>query len=236
MGAVLLSFAAGALSLLSPCVLPLLPVALAGALDRHRLGAVALAGGLALSATGFGLSAALLGTALDRDAVRLVAAALLVVVGAVLLMPALEEIFARAARPIAGGAATLLQRLDGSRGLAAQVLAGALLGVLWIPCGGPTLASAIGLAAQRESLAAAAVVMAAYSAGAAVPLLAVAYGSRRTLCTPPRLAAIARVGKPAMGMALVLMGALTLAGADKVLEGHLVDLMPAWLVDLTTAL
>ena len=101
MGACLLSFVAGALSLLSPCVLPLLPVALAGALDRHRLGPVALAGGLAISATGFGLAFAALGFALDREVVRLAAAGLLVVFGAVLLSARLDLAFARAMAPVA---------------------------------------------------------------------------------------------------------------------------------------
>jgi cytochrome c-type biogenesis protein len=89
-GACLFGFAAGALSLLSPCVLPLLPVALAGTVDRHRLGPLALAAGLAISATGFSLTVAALGLAVDRDAMRQVGAALLVVFGAVLLFPRLE--------------------------------------------------------------------------------------------------------------------------------------------------
>ncbi len=233
MGACLLSFVAGALSLLSPCVLPLLPVALAGALDRHRLGPVALAGGLAVSATGFGLAFAALGFALDRDMVRLVAAGLLVVFGAILLSARMDRAFAHAMAPFAERAVSLLSRF-GRRGLAGQLVIGALLGVLWTPCGGPTLGSSISLAAQRESLPAAAAVMAAYSVGAAVPLLALAYGSRRALDQPHRLAAVSRVGKPVIGVALVVIGVLTLIGADKTLEAMLVDRMPPWLVDLTT--
>jgi cytochrome c biogenesis protein CcdA len=220
-------------SLLSPCVLPLLPVALAGALDRHRLGPVALAGGLAISATGFGLAFAALGLALDRDVVRLVAAGLLVVFGAVLLSARLDLAFARATAPIAGRAASLLSRF-GRQGLAGQIAVGALLGVLWTPCGGPTLGSSVGLAAQRESLPAAAAVMAAYSAGAAAPLLVLAYGSRRVLDRPRRLATVARVARPAIGFTLVALGLLTLVGADKALEAVLVEHMPPWLVDLTT--
>ena len=106
--------------------------------------------------------------------------------------------------------------------------------MLWTPCGGPTLGSSISLAAQRESLPAAAAVMAAYSAGAAVPLLVLAYGSRRVLDQPRRLAAVSRVGKRVMGAALVVLGMLTLIGADKALEAALVERMPPWLVDLTT--
>jgi cytochrome c-type biogenesis protein len=235
MGACLLGFAAGALGTLSPCVLPLLPLVVAGAVERHRLGPVVLAAGLAVSATALGFAVALLGFTLDRDLVRVVAGALLVLVGAVLLIARLDVALARATSPIAARAATLLARL-GPRGLAGQLVVGALLGALWTPCGGPTLGGAIGLAAQRRSLGAAAAVMASYSVGAVVPVLLLAYGSRRLVARPDRFARITRIAKPAVGVLLVLVGVLSVTGGDKVLESRLLDVMPAWLVDLTTRL
>jgi len=235
MGACFLGFAAGALGTLSPCVLPLLPLVVAGAVERHRLGPLVLAAGLAASATTIGFAVALLGFALDRDVVRVAAGALLLVVGAVLLIARLDVALARATTPLAARAAALLPRL-GPRGLAGQAVVGALLGALWTPCGGPTLGGAIGLAAQRRSLGAAAAVMAAYSVGAVVPVLLLAYGSRRLVARPDRLARVMRVGKPAGGALLVLVGVLSVTGADKALEARLLDVMPAWLVDLTTRL
>jgi cytochrome c-type biogenesis protein len=235
MGACLLGFAAGALGTLSACVLPLLPLVVAGAVERHRLGPLVLAGGLAASATVLGFAVALLGFTLDRDLVRVVAGTLLVLVGAVLLIARLDVALARATSPIAARAAALLARL-GPRGLAGQLVVGALLGALWTPCGGPTLGGAIGLAAQRRSLAAAAAVMAAYSLGAVVPVLLLAYGSRRLVTRPDRFARITRIAKPAVGVLLVLVGMLSITGGDKILESRLLDVMPAWLVDLTTRL
>ena len=214
-------------------MLPLLPVALAGGVERHRLGPLVLAAGLAVSATVVGFAVALLGFTLDRDLVRVVAGALLVVFGVILLTARLDVAVARATAPIAAGAAALLARL-GPRGLAGQFVVGALLGALWTPCGGPTLGAAIGLAAQRRSLGAAAAVMAAYSLGAMVPVLLLAYGSRRLVARPDRLALVTRVGKPAVGLALVVLGLLSVTGGDKALETRLLDAMPAWLVDLTT--
>jgi cytochrome c biogenesis protein CcdA len=232
-GACVLGFAAGALSAFSPCVLPLLPLVLAGAIERHRLGPLVLAAGLAASATVVGFAVALLGFALDRDLVRVLAGGLLVLVGLVLLIARLDVAVARAAAPIAAGAAALLARL-GPGGLAGQFVVGALLGALWTPCGGPTLGAAIGLAAQRRSLGAAAAVMAAYSLGAVAPVLLLAYGSRRLAARPERLAFVTRLGKPAVGVALVLLGMLSVTGGDKMLETRVLDAMPAWLVDLTT--
>ena len=233
MGACLLGFAAGALSALSPCVLPLLPLVLAGAVERHRFGPLVLAAGLAASATVVGFAVALLGFTLDRDLVRVIAGGLLVLVGLVLLIARLDAAVTRAAAPIAAGAAGLLARL-GPRGLAGQFVVGALLGALWTPCGGPTLGAAIGLAAQRRSLGAAAAVMTAYSLGAVAPVLLLAYGSRRLAARPDRLVLVTRLGKPAVGVALVLLGMLSVTGGDKVLETRVLDAMPAWLVDLTT--
>jgi cytochrome c biogenesis protein CcdA len=233
MGVSLLGFAAGALGSLSPCVLPLLPVVLAGAVARHRAGPLVLAGGLAVSATAVGFAVALLGFGLDREVVRPAAGVLLVLFGLVLLVGRLDVAVARVTAPIAAGAASLLARL-GPQGLAGQFVVGALLGALWTPCGGPTLGGAISLAARRDSLGAAAAVMAAYSLGAVVPVLALAYGSRRVLIRPDRLAVASRLGKPAVGAALVLLGVLGVTGADYALEARVLDAMPAWLIDLTT--
>jgi len=193
-GACLLGFAAGALSALSPCVLPLLPVVLAGAVERHRLGPLVLAAGLAVSATVVGFAVALLGFTLDRDLVRVVAGALLVVFGLILLVARLDvAVAARRRRSRPAPRRCWRAWVRGARG---QFVVGALLGALWTPCGGPTLGGAIGLAAQRRSLGAAAAVMAAYSLGAVVPVLLLAYGSRRLAARPDRLALVTRVGSP----------------------------------------
>ena len=235
MGACLLGFAAGALGTLSPCVLPLLPLVVAGAVERNRLGPLMLAGGLALSATAVGLAVAMLGFTLDRDLVRLGAGLLLMLVGAALLITRLDLALTRATTPLAAGAAALLARL-GPRGLGGQLVVGVLLGALWTPCSGPTLGGAIGLAAQRRSLGAATAVMGAYSVGAVLPVLLLAYGSRRLVARPDGLARFMRVGKPAVGALLLLFGVLSVTGGDKLVEARLLDVMPAWLVDLTTRL
>src|SRR5262249_11298914 len=176
-GACALGFAAGVLTAFSPCVLPLLAVTVTTAFQRHRFGPLALAAGLAISATVLGLIFAIVGLALDRDLVRLIAAGLLVLVGAVLLSGRLQSGLTRLAAPVASGATELASRtaLGGLRG---QLAVGLLLGAVWSPCAGPTLAAAIGLAAQRTSLLSATAVLAAFSLGAALPLVIIAYGSR----------------------------------------------------------
>src|SRR5260221_12545381 len=94
-----LGFAAGALSTLSPCVLPLLPIVVGSAIAAHRFGAAALAGGLALTFFAVGLFVATVGfeIGLDGDLFRLLGAALLGALGVVMMSAALQARVAAAA-------------------------------------------------------------------------------------------------------------------------------------------
>ncbi len=237
MGAVVLSFAAGNLSVLSPCVLPLLPIVVASALQERRSGPLALAAGLVASSTATGLFFASLGftLGLERDVARGLAAAIMALAGAVLLVPRLQDLAARLAAPLARGAGALIARRPG--GLGGQVVLGALLGAVWTPCTGPTLAAAIALAAQSEDLCRAAAVMLMFSLGAVAPILVLAYGSRHAaLRRGVPLTGLAALGKPTLGVLLLLVGAVVLTGVDKVVEAWLVDHMPGWLLELTTTI
>lgn len=235
-GNLAVGYLAGSLSTLSPCVLPLLPILLGGALRQHRWGALALAAGLAMSFTLMGLFAAGLGfsAGIDPANLRLGAAILMALFGAVLMSAKLYALFARLMTPLTGGANGLLARISGE-GLGGQFLLGALLGAVWSPCAGPSLGAAIGLAAQSESLAQASAVMLVFSFGAATPLLVLAYGSRSALAArKERLSHLAARAKPIMGGLLLFMGLFIASGFDKAVEARITDAMPLWLVDLTT--
>ncbi|MCR4377460.1 MAG: cytochrome c biogenesis CcdA family protein [Rhodospirillales bacterium] len=229
-------FLAGSLTTLSPCVLPLLPVLLGGAVQQHRLAPLALATGLAVSFTTVGLFVASLGFALDIDvgAIRITAAVIMAAFGIVMLSPVLQTVFVRVAAPVTGGANGALSRLSGD-GLSGQFALGLLLGAAWSPCAGPTLGAAIGLAAQSGTVTQAAATMLLFSLGAVVPMLALAYGSRQVVAARrERLANMAKWGKPVMGGSLVVLGLLIVSGLDKSIETQLTAAMPLWLVDLTT--
>jgi hypothetical protein len=74
-----------------------------------------------------------------------------------------------------------------------------------------------------------------FGIGAMLPVLAIAYGSRRALGGRASLARLAAVGKPVMGAFLLLIGVLTATGVDKRVEAWMVDHMPEWLITLTTS-
>ncbi len=236
LGGLALSYAAGALSTLSPCVLPLLPILLASAVQQHVLGPLALAVGLAGSFAGMGLFAASLGLSLgiDTGVLRYAAAILMLAVGIVLLVPALQEALTQRMAPVTGWAGGFLQRMPSS-GAGAQFLLGLVLGVVWSPCAGPALGAAIGLAAQRETMVQAATVMAIFGLGAATPVVALAYGSRQVvLGRRDRLRSVSAIAKPIMGIAIAAVGLLVLTGLDKIVETYLTNAMPDWLLNLTT--
>ena len=101
-----LAFLAGLLSVLSPCVLPLVPIVLGTAASEARGGPFALAAGLALAFTAIGLFVATLGFAigLDGEAFRMAAALLMIGVGVVLTAPSLQTRLAVAGGPVAAWA------------------------------------------------------------------------------------------------------------------------------------
>jgi cytochrome c-type biogenesis protein len=230
-----LAFLAGALSTLSPCVLPLLPIILGAAAAAHRLGPLALGLGLAGTFVTVGLFVATIGFSLgvDADVFRTVAAALMLLVGAVLMVPLLGERFAAAARPASRWAE---QRLAGfsASGLKGQLGIGVLLGMVWSPCVGPTLGAASLLASQARDLPQVAVTMLLFGLGAASPLLAVGLLSRHAMAATKRLKSAGRGLKAALGIAFVLLGASIVTGVDKAIETALVDSSPQWLTALTT--
>ena len=232
-----LAFLAGVLSILSPCVLPILPVVLGAAASEHRSGPIALACGLSTSFVVIGLFLATIGhtIGLDADHLRYVAAALIMVVGAILLLPSVQARLAFAAGPIGNWADDTLSSAR-SGGIGGQFLVGVLLGAVWSPCVGPTLGAASLLAAQGRDLPRVAVTMLAFGAGAALPLLALGWLSRETMKRwRGRLLSAGHGMKAALGVLLVAVGALVLSGLDKLIESGLVEASPQWLTNLTTS-
>ncbi|MFC3695806.1 cytochrome c biogenesis CcdA family protein [Chenggangzhangella methanolivorans] len=231
-----LAFLAGVLTILSPCVLPLVPLALGAAASEHRMGSIALVGGLTLSFVAIGLFVATVGFAigLDADVFRAVAATLMIVFGLVLIVPAAQARFAVAAGPIGNWAG---ERLDTvfRTGLAGQFLVGLLLGAVWAPCVGPTLGATSVLAARGENLGTVALTMVTFGVGAAAPLLLLGMLSREALVRwKTRLMETGRGAKVVLGVLLLVIGAAVLTGVDKSVETALVEASPDWLTALTT--
>lgn len=233
-----LSLAAGSLTTLSPCVFPLLPLVLGGALQGSRLAPVAMGVGMTLSFAGIGMALGSIGPALgvDADSVRTAGAVLLIAFALVMLVPALGERFTRWMLPIASSANAASARLD-SGSLVGALLLGGVLGLVWSPCSGPLLGSALTLVASEGGVARGGIVLGIFGLGAAIPLVGVAYASRSGF-TRVRDWVLARIEQVRRGFALLLgaLGVAILTGADKWVEARVLQWLPDSWVNLTVGL
>ena len=177
-----LSFIAGLLSLLSPCVLPIIPILLASAISTHRFGPYALAAGLTLSFTIIGIVLASFGTILgiEPEIFRKFAASLLILFGVILLFPKLQEKFTNSLTGISGSGQNVLNHIS-TDSLFGQLIIGLFLGIIWSPCVGPTLGAAITLATQTEGKLQLALVMFSFGLGAGLPLIILGKLSQQSL-------------------------------------------------------
>jgi cytochrome c biogenesis protein CcdA len=227
---------AGALSVLSPCVLPLLPIVLGAAAAEHRWAPAALALGVSLSFTVLGLFISTIGYAvgLDAELFRMVAAALLVTVGIVLIVEPLQVRLAAAGGPLGNAVQETFGQVS-TQGASGQFMLGLLLGAVWAPCVGPTLGAASVLAARGENLGQVTLTMAVFGVGAALPLLVMGLASREAMMRwRGRLLEAGSGGKAVLGILLIGVGLMILTGLDKSVEAALVAASPAWLTGLTT--
>jgi len=235
-GNLVLTFMAGIVSILSPCVLPLLPVVLGTAASDHKFGPVALATGLLISFVTIGLLVASIGYSVGLNEVvfRYAAAVLIIAIGAVLVLPALQTRLAVASGPIANWTDRRFGNPHGS-GVSGQFWVGILLGAVWSPCVGPTLGAASLLAAQGRDLPQVGFTMFVFGLGAALPLLVLGLFTREAVMRwRHRLLSAGHGVKVALGLSFVAIGALVLSGFDKAIETALVDASPPWLTNLTT--
>jgi cytochrome c biogenesis protein CcdA len=231
-----LSLAAGSLTTLSPCVFPLLPLVLGGAVQASRWSPLAIGAGMALAFAAIGMALGALGPALgvDGDTVRAAGAWLLIGFASLMLAPRLGARFNAWLAPIATSAGAASARLDAGS-LAGAFALGGLLGLVWSPCSGPLLASTLTLAAAEGGAARGALILGLFGAGAAAPLVAVAYASRRGVASARAwLLSHGESVKRVFALLLAALGAAILTGADKWLEARIVELLPAAWVALTT--
>lgn len=232
---ILFAYFAGILTLINPCVLPVLPVVLIAALNQHRAGPVFLCAGLSLTFVVVGMFVASLGPALgiDDGLVSQIASVLMIVFGLTLLVPALSTRFVFAA----SGASNMLSNKTSSLetdGLGGQFLTGVLLGAVWSPCIGPTLGGAIALASQGSNLPWAAAIMLSFAVGVSTIIMLLALASRETLFRHrDRLQRLSGGGRHLMGVMLVGLGLFLFFRLHHLIEAWAVANLPYWLQDLS---
>src|SRR5215213_6691488 len=176
-----LAFTAGVVSILSPCVLPLVPAYLsvttgldvdelthrgAGTLSRLLRGAGLFILGFSVVFVLLGLSATALGGMLLREQETITRLA-----GAVVLLLALAMLLSTSPRGLPLPRERRFDPAPGARSWSAATVTGAAFAFGWTPCVGPVLGSVLAIAATQDGVLRGAALLATYSAGLAVPLL-----------------------------------------------------------------
>ena len=168
---------AGVVSIASPCVLPLLPGVMAYSTERSKLTPLAIVFGLALTFTAMGVASSMFGAFLMdyMDYLKIISGVLIIAMGLYILSRTVEDLFLK-----------VWSRLPLSRisrpnveneGFLGGIVLGVSLGIVWMPCIGPMLATILMMVAQQGTIFYGASLLLTYSLGLAIPMLLVAYSS-----------------------------------------------------------
>jgi cytochrome c biogenesis protein CcdA/thiol-disulfide isomerase/thioredoxin len=206
-----IGFLAGVITAVSPCVLPVLPIVLAGGASGGRRRPYAIVAGLVLSFTVFTLSASalLMALGLPQDLLRNVAVALLFVVAATLLVPRLGLL-------VEAPLARLSRRPSGDLG--GGFVLGMSLGLVFVPCAGPVLATVSVLSAEHRVGLRLVLLTLFYAAGVGSVLLLVALGGQRAT---RRLRTTRAWWRPALGVVMAAAAFAVAFNLDQTLQTHL---------------
>ncbi|HTI32056.1 MAG TPA: cytochrome c biogenesis protein CcdA, partial [Miltoncostaea sp.] len=221
----LVAVVAGVVTALSPCVLPAIPVVLAGSAGGgpRRVAGIAVGFVAAFTLFTLALTTALRHAGLSPDALRDIAIGALIAFGVTQLIPAFGDRVATLLAPVG----RLGERIPrGRTGLLGGLLVGVALGLVWTPCAGPVFAAVAAAAATGDATATAGLVLLAYAIGAVIPLCLIALGGRRLLSRVrgPRAWTV----RPALGLLMVAAGIVLALGLDTRLTTALVRDVPAY--------
>ncbi|MDB5537946.1 MAG: hypothetical protein JWP26_3141 [Devosia sp.] len=219
------AFLAGVITILSPCVLPLLPMILATATQdgRARPFGVIVGFVVAFSAATLALSLLVRTLGVPPDVNRTLSAIVLAVLGLVLIVPGLQLVFERWTASLAGRAPA-----PAGAGFGGGLAVGVGLGLAWTPCVGPIMASVITLALNQAVGPGAIAITLAFSLGTALPMAAVLFGGRQLVRRLNWFQSHARAIQRVFGIVLVLTGLAIWLGWDRTAQIVLLEWFPGW--------
>lgn len=193
------AFGAGILSVLSPCILPLLPAVLATSAGKNKLRPLAIVLGVSISFTIMGIVSSAFGAIFTAytEQLKIIAEILILIMGFALLLDiSLFNAFSKF---------PLLGKMN-EEGSISGFLLGLSLGVLWIPCVGPILGSILTMVALEGDAATGALTLSIYSLGFAIPMLLLAYSAHFTSSKIRVISKWDRVFKKGAGIILIMVG------------------------------
>lgn len=216
----LVGYLAGVATVLSPCILPVLPIILSGVVGgKSRPYGIII--GFVFSFAIFTVFATWLVQSLgiDIDILRNVAAIVLVFLGFSLIFPKLQEkINSFIKLPKSQG--------KGRDGFVGGLATGGTLGLVWAPCAGPILAAVITLAATAQAGIGSFLIVLAYAAGTGTIMLLILLGSRKVLERVKKLYAYLEIIHKIFGVLIIIAALGIYTGYDRKLQTSIIEATP----------
>lgn len=227
---ILSSFFAGVLTIFSPCILPMVPFVVRSSFQKSKWGPVLLALGVAIS---FSLSTYIIATSgqllgLTPDNLKILSGMFLLLASVLFLSPELIDKLSLLFAPINNKLQKLTNAKVGKeKSIYMEFINGLLLGPIWAPCSGPTLAIIIGIIINSPETKSSIILLAIFSIGSILPILFFSYGAKslvakfqkKSLDNSKRIKLI-------LGVFCGVMAILILTGHDKTLETFLLSILP----------
>jgi cytochrome c-type biogenesis protein len=229
----LFAFLAGIVTVAAPCTLPVLPILLGASLvGRGKARPLVIASGFiaafAAVTLAFTTFARVLG--LDADQLRTAAIVLFAVFGVLMLWPQLYTRLTAAASGLFSRSSAGPSRCY--KGTFGGLLVGTTLGLVWTPCAGPVLGSILTLLATQAQTQWAAVLLLFYAVGAAIPMLAIAYGGQYAATRVRAVAAYAPRLQQGFGVVVVATAAAMYFQYDTIITAWLTEFYPSGQIGL----
>jgi cytochrome c biogenesis protein CcdA/thiol-disulfide isomerase/thioredoxin len=222
---VLFAFISGFVTILAPCIWPLLPIILSSAIkEKGHKRPLGITLGIMVSFMIFTLTISYLVSVfhIDANVLRLLAVIVLTVLGVTMVVPKLSLIFELLVGKLSGR----FQRRNTSNGFLSGFITGLSLGIVWSPCAGPILASIATLAATQQVSLQVVIVTLAYVTGVGIPLFVFAYGGQRIITGTRGLAQFTGRIQQVFGVFMIFTALSIYTNYDKVIQIKLLEAFP----------
>lgn len=228
------AFLAGIVTILSPCILPILPIVLSTSIgtDKTSLSRpVGVVAGFIASFTFFTLflSTIVQLSGIPAGSLRFVSVLIIAGLGISMLIPQFQLLTERLFSKLASA----MPRTQAQPGFWAGVIVGLSLGLLWTPCVGPILASVISLAITGTVTLDAFFITFSYALGTAIPMFLIMLGGRSLLKKVPWLMANTGKIQKAFGVLMILTALGIYTNVDRRFQTFVIETFPQYGVGLT---
>lgn len=230
---ILFAFLAGIVTILSPCILPVLPIVLSGSVSGSKKKPFGIIFGFVFSFTFFTLGTSFLVklTGVSPDLLRSFSIVIIFIFGASLLFPAvqknLEILFSKLTNKIN------FENNNKNVGFVGGLLIGASLGLIWTPCVGPIIASVISLAATSKVTIEVVLITLSYSLGTGISMLVVMQFGRKIFQKIPWLLSSTEKIQKVFGILMIIIALLLFTNFDRKFQTWILKTFPAYGTGLT---